>query len=457
MQNVDIHQASIAENAASEARFGHFHAPANWINDPNGFIYYNGLYHLFYQYFPYGKQWGTMHWGHTISKDLLHWQDLPMALFPSIYEDGNGCFSGSAVEEDGKLQLFYTGVHYNAVNPKNIHRPLNQDFVSSQMQITSPDGFSFDNFGGKEVFLPVGDGTLYDKRHTRDPKVWKHGDTWYMVLGTTIDDRQGKLLFYTSKDLKDWKYLSSYTQDDMPMGWMWECPDIIETDGQQILVFSPMGYLKEGLWNPDQALSVPVSFDYDTGQLKMLETPVLMDHGLELYAPQSTLDADGKPVIMAWLRMPSDTDEPWTGMFCYPRTIRYEDGQVRYQPHPNVLNTFCIPARLDSLDMNQPFMMKLTLQDNQKVSIGGLQIQYQNGILTTDRSALLGHRKMEPQAEVFLGTPQTDLMFFGDRYAFELFVNNGQAVITQFIDGLQPGTDIQDIPAEVYVPEKKTV
>ncbi|EAC9468344.1 glycoside hydrolase family 32 protein, partial [Listeria monocytogenes] len=87
----------------------HFSAPIGWINDPNGFIYYKGHYHLFYQYYPYDSRWGPMHWGHARSSDLVHWEDLPVALAPDQPYDSGGCFSGSAIERDGKLYLFYTG------------------------------------------------------------------------------------------------------------------------------------------------------------------------------------------------------------------------------------------------------------------------------------------------------------------------------------------------------------
>ena len=75
----------------------HLTAPKNWINDPNGFIYYNGEYHLFYQYFPYDCKWGTMHWGHATSKDLIMWKHYPIALYPTKEYDQNGCFSGTAI------------------------------------------------------------------------------------------------------------------------------------------------------------------------------------------------------------------------------------------------------------------------------------------------------------------------------------------------------------------------
>ena len=104
------------------ARSIHFHTTKGWMNDPNGFIYYKGEYHLFYQYFPYATQWGTICWGHATSKDLVNWDQQEIALFPSLPEDQNGCFSGSAVEMGGQLRLFYTGVHYEEVDPTNINK-----------------------------------------------------------------------------------------------------------------------------------------------------------------------------------------------------------------------------------------------------------------------------------------------------------------------------------------------
>ena len=153
---------------------GHLKAPGNWINDPNGFIFFKGKYHLFYQYFPYAPIWGTMHWGHAVSEDLVSWEHVGIALFPTKEGDQNGCFSGSAVEQDGRMVLFYTGVHYHAADPENIHLCPDDQFDSCQMRIDSEDGMHFDNFGGKRVVIPpIGDRRCGDRTHTRDPKVWR--------------------------------------------------------------------------------------------------------------------------------------------------------------------------------------------------------------------------------------------------------------------------------------------
>ena len=109
----------------------HLKSPKNWINDPNGFIYYKGKYHLFYQHFPYEPRWGTMHWGHAVSDDLVSWEHKEIALFPSKSTDRNGCFSGSAVEHDGKMYIYYTGVRYLTENPEDIHTCPGDNFAAA--------------------------------------------------------------------------------------------------------------------------------------------------------------------------------------------------------------------------------------------------------------------------------------------------------------------------------------
>ena len=151
----------------------HLKAPGNWINDPNGFIYYQGRYHLFYQYFPYAPVWGTMHWGHAVSEDLVHWEHLGIALFPTKDYDRNGVFSGSALEKDGELWLYYSAVRYLEEQADNIHRAGEEGFETSQALVVSGDGVHFDNWNRKSQLIPVcRDEELADPVNTRDPKVW---------------------------------------------------------------------------------------------------------------------------------------------------------------------------------------------------------------------------------------------------------------------------------------------
>ena len=196
----------------------HLTAPHYWMNDPNGLIYYQGYYHIFYQHFPYASKWGTMHWGHAITKDFIHYQHLPIALYPSKSYDRNGCFSGSALEIDGKMYLYYTGVRYGQEDPEYIHIQKGEDDLRAcQALVISDDGMHFDNEKNKQCIIKMIKETYRgDYRDTRDPKVWKKADGRVaMVVGSKIpgqDDYVGKVLFYESQDGLHFSYKNSYSE-----------------------------------------------------------------------------------------------------------------------------------------------------------------------------------------------------------------------------------------------------
>ena len=316
----------------------HFKAPNCWINDPNGFIWYKGQYHLFYQCFPYAPQWGRMHWGHAVSKDLVNWEEKGIALYPTKTDDRSGCFSGSAVEQDGTMYLYYTGVNYLEEDPKNINHCKNNQFLSAQMMISSADGMTFDNFKEKKTIIPpIAEDKIGSKTHTRDPKVWRGTDAWYMVLGSSVAHK-GRLLIYQSRDLQNWKYLSYVEKDNF--GWMWECPDYFEVDGKGITVFSPMAFLNDGKAYDSAAICLFSTFDEATGTMQLADDVQFLDYGLDLYAPQSTTDEDGNRVVIAWMRMPQAVDGKWNGMMCIPRVVSVKNDRICFRPHPHIQNAF---------------------------------------------------------------------------------------------------------------------
>ena len=156
-----------------------------------------------------------------------------IALYPTKIDDRSGCFSGSAVEQDGTLYLYYTGVNYLEENPEDINQCRNDQFLAAQMMISSDDGMPFDNVKRKKTVIPpITEKQIGSKTNTRDPKVWRGKDAWYLVLGSSVDHK-GRLLIYKSSDLQNWTYLSHVEKDNF--GWMWECPDYFEMDRVRLM------------------------------------------------------------------------------------------------------------------------------------------------------------------------------------------------------------------------------
>lgn len=296
----------------------HFTAPKSWINDPNGLIYYKGWYHLFYQYNPHGCEWGEMHWGHAVSKDMVYWKDMPLALIPDQPYDSHsegGCFSGSAVEKDGTLYIFYSAT-------------VKEDGKTKQTQclVTSEDGMHFTKYEENPVIENPPEGASED---FRDPKVFSEGNMWYMVVGGSVGGAEqggdGKVFLYESADLYRWHYKSTILDSCGQMGTMFECPDLFQLNGKWILTCSPMNHPQY-----NKALCCIGTMDFDTGKYQV-EKIKNLDYGFDYYAPQSFLDKNGNRVLIAWQNgwkwMPwcedwgPTTKENWRGSLSLPREI----------------------------------------------------------------------------------------------------------------------------------------
>lgn len=430
----------------------HLKAPGNWINDPNGFIYYKGRYHLFYQYFPYAPVWGTMHWGHAVSEDLISWEHVGVALFPTIYEDSNGCFSGSAIEWNGKVNLYYTGIHYNEINAENIHVDA-KDHDAAQLMISSEDGFVFDNFGGKRVIIPkIEDTEIGDYKDTRDPKVWKDGDVFYMVIGSTYKGEVGRALFYKSEDGENWSYVSQIRNERF--GRSLECPDMFKLNGRYVFMGSPMYIAEEAGGYEHHAICMPADFKPETCSLSLHGNYQYIDYGLDLYAPQTNLDAAGRRVMIAWMRMPKaveqEGEKPWNGMMCLPRVVELEDDHIYFRVHPQVDQFFekeiltkerLLSGKEDfqklSIPDKEPYRVQVTLEEGETLDIGGFRIWAERDFIKTDRSRVFGdiegHRMVSSTPKVY-GNYKLDI--FAEPNLIEVFVNDGEYVISNVVYGL---------------------
>lgn len=185
----------------------HFTAPYGWINDPNGMVYQDGEYHLFYQYNPYGSMWGNMHWGHAVSTDLVNWKHLPVALAP--YELGT-VFSGSAVIDSNNMAGF-------GANAMVAFYTSAGDKQTQSIAYSLDGGRTFEKYAKNPVL------TSLNKRDFRDPKVFRYGDKWVMILAAGEE-----MEIFSSTDLKEWVLESKFGADQGAHGGVWECPDLFE-------------------------------------------------------------------------------------------------------------------------------------------------------------------------------------------------------------------------------------
>ncbi len=418
----------------------HLKAPDCWINDPNGFIYYKGEYHLFYQCFPYALQWGRMHWGHAVSRDLTHWEHKGIALYPSKTDDRSGCFSGSAIEHDGRMYLYFTGVNYENENPENINVCQNDKFTAAQLMISSEDGMHFDNLKEKTTVIPpIMNSEIGCKNHTRDPKVWRGKDAWYMVLGSTVN-QCGRLLFYRSSDLKNWEYVNFCKKKNL--GWMWECPDYFATDDSKITVFSPMGFLMDGKAYDAAAICMLVAFEENSCTMHLSNHYQFLDYGLDLYAPQSTTDENGRRVIVAWARMPESVNESWNGMFCIPRIVEVRNEHIYFRPHPNVTKLFSRKITSVSEAGSSGYQLRMALKNGESINIGGYVISRREDKIFTDRSAVFaGHDEIRCQFETPVIKEGCNLEIYVDNNLIEVYINHGEYVMSNVVYNLSDKID----------------
>lgn len=312
----------------------HLSTRVGWMNDPNGFSYYKGKYHMFYQYYPYETNWGPMHWGHAVSEDMLHWEYLPVALAPDEkYDEGNGCFSGSAIElENGRHLLMYTGVE----------RITEADGSTRDIQaqcVATGDGLDYVKYDKNPVItadkLPEG-SSKYD---FRDPKIWKNEDgTYSAVVGNVPTDGSGQIVLFTSPDGYEWNFKSILIENKWRFGNMWECPDFFKLDDNWVLLTSPCGMEAEGLEYVNGSGTLCLIGDYDEQAGKF--TPKhnqCIDYGIDFYAPQSILTPDGRRVMIGWMQNWATLNmkpegAKWFGQMTIPRELSIRNGRLYQMP-----------------------------------------------------------------------------------------------------------------------------
>ena len=305
----------------------------NWMNDPNGPIWWKGKYHLFYQLNPHAAVWGDMHWGHAVSTDMIHWKHEAIALAPTPGgADSEGCFSGSAVVLGSVPTFIYTGVQ-NAPKDQVTLRDGNDKLRETQMVASAEDDRLLH---WKKLETPViptpPEGMIVTG--FRDPCPWREIDAWYLGVGSGERGKGGCVLLYRSKDLRHWEYLHKLAEgkpnglvaaNPCDSGEMWECPDFFSVNGQYCLFYSTEGKV---IWTTG---------DYD--RVDHLYTPKrsgVLDHGA-FYAPKSFISHDGRRILWGWIQETRPESEfaaaGWSGAMALPRVLTIgQQGQLEINP-----------------------------------------------------------------------------------------------------------------------------
>ena len=299
----------------------HLEPPQGWLNDPNGLCFYQGKYHVYFQYAPDSAEGkGKKCWGHYQSPDLLNWEFTGIVLRPDIAEDRDGVYSGSAIIKDGILHLFYTG---------NVKEAGDHDYIltgrgANVIQVSTTDG---QNMSEKTVVLRNQDYPDFCSCHVRDPKLWQADGKYYMVLGARTKDDKGCVLTYGSADLKSWQYEGQFSLPDF--GYMWECPDQFDLDGRQYLSISPQGLTPEEFRRQNV---------YQAGYFYQNEF-YEWDYGFDFYAPQTFPAPDGRRILIGWMGLPDiDYQNPtvqlgWQHCLTVPRVLTaLPDGRLAQYP-----------------------------------------------------------------------------------------------------------------------------
>lgn len=452
MRKLEQADKYIEENSVAEEALPVFHvAPAiGWLNDPNGFSVYQGKTHLFYQHHPYSKEWGPMHWGHCVTEDFIKWENMPTALAPDQTYDVEGCFSGSGIETEEGHMLFYTGVM------KEEEHGVMKEYQNQCVAVG--DGVNYTKLEKN----PVITGSMLpddcSRKDFRDPKIWKEKDGYYMVVGNKTNCGKPQIVLFYSKDLKEWQYVSVLAKDETGrLGGMWECPDFFYIDGQYVLITSPQDMCAdEEFHNGNNALYLLGEYEEEKHKFHYQEVYSL-DDGLDFYAPQTILTPDGRRIMIAWMQSWDSNIRPvgqkWSGMMTLPRELKMVNGKMIQSPVREIEKYYKDPVHYEKKEVKGkcqfPGIKGRVLDLTIEISDGeyeeftvrfakneqfytSLMYDKKKNMLELDRTYsgmirdAIGFRRVKLKNS----KEQLKLRLILDKYSAEIFVNDGEQVLS---------------------------
>lgn len=474
LQRARTYESQMDQKIREEERPGfHLTPRVGWMNDPNGFCYYGGRYHLFYQYHPYSTHWGPMHWGHAVSRDLLHWSYLPAALAPDADCDREGCFSGCALTlPDGRQELIYTGVSHGGIQAQCVAAGDGRDYEKAA-----------DNPILSERDLPP----EVSPADFRDPKAWQEADGTYRLLcaAKSRDGGDTMFLLYESRDALHWHFVRTFLRNSElrePIGRMFECPDFFPLDGQYVLLASSQDMEGSARYHSGNG-SFCLLGDYDAAAGAFVpRADQSVDAGIDFYAEQTILSPDGRRIMIGWMQN-WDTSgiQPegcrWFGQMSIPRELSLRNGQLCQWPIRELEELRRDPVAYRNTALGREPVELPGIRGRRldlEVDIAGAQgtvtlslaadekhhtdliYRPQESLLTLDRSAS-GTRRAGADVcstEVTGREGHLRLRIVLDRFSVEVFVNGGEKALSMTLFSKESADRIRfmaNAPAELAV------
>ncbi|WP_312443728.1 glycoside hydrolase family 32 protein [Lacrimispora sp.] len=420
----------------------HFTPQDHWMNDPNGMVYINGTYHFCYQKYPYDTVWGPMHWGHAVTKDLLHWEHLPMALYP---DELGYIFSGSSVYDKYNTSGYGTKENSPIISVFTSHN--NETGLEQQSIAYSVDG---GRHFEKSYLNPVIENPGIPD--FRDPKVFWNPvhRCWGLVLAA-----QDRVYFYGSRDLKRWEKTGEFGPEGNHANGVWECPDLFQIKYEDkvfwILVVS-MTKTDEGRWRTQYFIG-----DFDGDKFICTypsDEAIWLDDGFDNYAGVTFQNYD-VPLLMGWAMNWAYASKVPTNEYCGQATLARSlsicntKAGYRIAGHAEGLDKFrhmAYPVSSGAHLMTETFGLRIIGEGNGKIRLSNsdgqrLEIEVAEDIITVNR-AIAGYREfdeqfMTPECSIVsskrLKEGNWDLEVIFDVSVLEVFADGGLNMVTMVV------------------------
>ncbi len=422
----------------------HIQPQTGLLNDPNGFSFFKGYWHLFYQAYPFGPVHGVKSWHHLKSKDLIHWLDEGLAILPDSQFDSHGVYSGSALPVGDKLILSYTGNVRDENWQRHSYQMLakmdeNGKITKDQTPFikTPPEGFT-------EEF--------------RDPQLIKKENKYYTFIGGQTKNEKGKIMLYESDDLSSFKFKTTIDLGIEDLGFMMECPNYLPIENKHLFIFCPQGLDKkvcsyDNIY-PNTYL-MGDDFSFKNGKLTSSDELKNLDEGFDLYATQGFVAPDGRVLTVGWVGLP-EIDYPnmkdgWAHGLSLIKELKIKDQQLLQQPVEEMKElrqeqtvfeitenkNFQLQPKNNTYELKLQFSEvgtgTLLLMKNDKKNTG-LEVSFDtiHGKMSINRGnvGLSFAEKFGVEREFSIAKKPLTLQIFVDESMVEIFVHDGEKVAT---------------------------